>query len=272
MCVNPHFEGSLSYDGVRDIGFISVENAPLKRAPQTDVLIWRPLGKQRKECMSEFTEPDTEDMDGVTSIKGHERTYYHARNNQKMHSLAEYDAADEDNKAPDWLVDRTRDLIEDFTDVNEGEKMLMKMWNIHILKNGYIADFTVSDGCLSFVAEYGRDIVTNNLMRNFLIHLNCMIEFQVIPQTTVVKAMEALFKVQRQMVAEGHSTAAKEEMLMEIDPIASTEKGTVKTTENGPVLKENGSAKENSDAVTNGDGSDLKENGTVSVEKGDGTG
>lgn len=197
VCVNPNFESLLSYDGVRDIGFISVENAPLKRIPQTDVLIARPY--KYKENLLEFTEPETEELDGISAIKGHERTYYHTRNNQKMHSLAEYNAAEEDNKSPDWLVDRTRDLIEEFTDVNEGEKMLMKLWNIHILKRGYIADFTITDGCKSFVRDYGHEIIKNNLRRNFLIHLNNLIEFQVIAQSAVVETMDLLSDIAKQM-------------------------------------------------------------------------
>lgn len=29
-------------------------------------------------------------------------------------------------------------MIDEFTDVNEGEKELMKMWNLHIMKHGYV--------------------------------------------------------------------------------------------------------------------------------------
>jgi polycomb protein SUZ12 len=28
-------------------------------------------------------------------------------------------------------------MIDDFTDVNEGEKELMKMWNLHVMKHGW---------------------------------------------------------------------------------------------------------------------------------------
>jgi len=197
VCVNPNFESSLCYDGVRDIGFISVENAPLQRVPQTDVLIGRP--HKFKEDFSEFTEVESEEIYGISPMKGHERTYYHTKNNQKMVSLSEYSPAEEDDKSPAWLVDRTRDMIEEFTDVNEGEKMLMKMWNIHILKKGYIADFMITEGCMTFIEEYGKEIIKNSLSRNFLIHLNSLIEFQVIPQSTVVQAMNALFKMKETM-------------------------------------------------------------------------
>lgn len=32
-------------------------------------------------------------------------------------------------------------MIEEFTDVNEGEKSLMKLWNLHMLKKGYVLFF-----------------------------------------------------------------------------------------------------------------------------------
>ena len=29
-------------------------------------------------------------------------------------------------------------MIDEFTDVNEGEKEVMKMWNLHVMKNGLV--------------------------------------------------------------------------------------------------------------------------------------
>ena len=197
VCVNPNFEASLAHNdavAARDIGYIVLENAPLKRTPQTNILVARP--EKHVENLSEFTEPETgEELDGVTSIKGHERTYYHTANNQKMHGLSEYNPALEDSRSPAWLVDLTGDLIEEFTDVNEGEKMLMKMWNIHILKKGYIADHMIVEGCKTFVQDFGNEIISQNLTRNFIIHLNSLIEFQVIPQSAVVSTLDILFRM-----------------------------------------------------------------------------
>lgn len=194
VCVN-----SLSYDGIKDIGFISVENAPLKRVPQTDVLIGKP--GDFKEDLSEFIQPECDEIGGASPLKAHQRNYYHTKNNQKMTSLSEYCPKEEDNRCPEWLVDRTQDMIEEFTDVNEGEKRLMKIWNLHVLKKGYIADFTITEGCKSFVQEYGPEIIKNNLTRNLLIHLNSLIEFQVVPQSTVLHAMDLLFELKERMMS-----------------------------------------------------------------------
>jgi hypothetical protein len=35
---------------------------------------------------------------------------------------------------PEWLQLKTSKMIDDFTDVNEGEKEFMKIWNNHVQK------------------------------------------------------------------------------------------------------------------------------------------
>ncbi|XP_057310845.1 polycomb protein suz12-like [Hydractinia symbiolongicarpus] len=200
VCVNDNFEGTLDFDGIKDMGFINVDDAPLHRKPQTEILVARPF--KVVEDLNEFAEPDTEEIEGVVAIKGHDRVYYHGRNNQHVVHHSEFDYNSEDEKAPDWLQEKTQNMIEEFTDVNEGEKSLMKLWNLHMLKKGYIADFTVTQGCKSFVEEYGRDVIEKNMARNFLLHLNNMIEFQVISQSTVIQAMNALEKIRQSMQEE----------------------------------------------------------------------
>lgn len=29
-------------------------------------------------------------------------------------------------------------MIDEFTDVNEGEKEVMKLWNLHVMKHGFV--------------------------------------------------------------------------------------------------------------------------------------
>ena len=43
----------------------------------------------------------------------------------------------EDETDPRWLQKKTTMMIDEFTDVNEGEKELMKMWNLHVMRHGY---------------------------------------------------------------------------------------------------------------------------------------
>jgi hypothetical protein len=38
----------------------------------------------------------------------------------------------EDQADPSWLLTKMCRMIDEFSDVNEGEKDFMKMWNMHI--------------------------------------------------------------------------------------------------------------------------------------------
>jgi len=199
VCMNENFENSLDLDGIKDMGFINVDEAPLKRKPQTEILVARPC--KLIEDLTEFTEPDIEEIDGVAPMKGHDRVYYHSNNNEKLGHFNEFDY-NSDDQAPDWLEDKIQDMIEEFTDVNDGEKVLMKLWNLHLLKKNYIADFSVAYGCVTFVEEYGEYILKNKMKRNFLLHLNNLIEFQVIPQSAAVQTMDCLSSFEKKMLVE----------------------------------------------------------------------
>ncbi len=51
------------------------------------------------------------------------------------------DVDSEDESDPKWLQKKTTMMIDDFTDVNDGEKELMKMWNLHVMKHGFVTLF-----------------------------------------------------------------------------------------------------------------------------------
>lgn len=51
------------------------------------------------------------------------------------------DVDSEDENDPKWLQKKTTMMIDDFTDVNDGEKELMKMWNLHVMKHGYVFSY-----------------------------------------------------------------------------------------------------------------------------------
>lgn len=194
VCLNDTFEGSLSFDGIKDIGFIDIDHAPVKRKSTTEIIVLRPFIDSKD--MKEFMEPDKRDFAGITPLAlSHQRSYFHSTNNQEIPHLNEFDVNSEDEGPPDWLQEKTHEMIEEFTDVNKGEKVLMQLWNMHVLEKSYLADFTVAAGCVTFVESYGTIILKKNLVRNFMIHLNNLFEFQVISQTSIVNAMDALIKM-----------------------------------------------------------------------------
>lgn len=50
----------------------------------------------------------------------------------------EMDVDSEDESDPIWLRKKTSMMIDEFTDVNDGEKEIMKMWNLHVMREGYV--------------------------------------------------------------------------------------------------------------------------------------
>lgn len=61
--------------------------------------------------------------------------YHHTMTCLPVHPK-ELDIDSEGENDSAWLQHKTLMMIDEFTDVNEGEKELMKMWNLHIMKNG----------------------------------------------------------------------------------------------------------------------------------------
>lgn len=53
------------------------------------------------------------------------------------------DIDSEGENDPKWLQQKTIMMIDDFTDVNEGEKELMKLWNLHVMKHGLVSLYSL---------------------------------------------------------------------------------------------------------------------------------
>ena len=59
-------------------------------------------------------------------------------------------------------------MIDDFTDVNRGEKEFMKMWNNHVQKYTFVGDCQMPRALAMFIDIRGQDIVQKNLFRQML--------------------------------------------------------------------------------------------------------
>ena len=67
---------------------------------------------------------------------GHHRLYFHSDTNIPIRPC-EFDVDSEEEPDPDWLKDHIRKMLDEFTDVNDGEKPIMKLWNLYIMKHRY---------------------------------------------------------------------------------------------------------------------------------------
>ncbi|KAL3315893.1 Polycomb protein suz12 [Cichlidogyrus casuarinus] len=82
----------------------------------------------------------------------------------------------------EWLRQHYQRKLEEFTDVNAGEKKMMQLWNAYLL--GITPDkFVVSDGLIGtvimpgFVEKYGPYIAKQGLRFNLLLHLTNLVEY-----------------------------------------------------------------------------------------------
>uniref|UniRef100_A0A9J7XLZ2 SUZ12 polycomb repressive complex 2 subunit a n=2 Tax=Cyprinus carpio TaxID=7962 RepID=A0A9J7XLZ2_CYPCA len=171
-------------------GFAFSRNGPVKRTPVTHLLVCRP--KRSKPSLSEFLEPeDGEQEQQRTYISGHNRLYFHSDSCTPLRPQ-EMDVDSEDERDPAWLREKTVMQIDEFTDVNEGEKEVMKLWNLHVMKNGFIADNQMNQACLLFVEQHITTIIEKNLCQNILLHLVSMHDFGLVNTATIDKAMAHL--------------------------------------------------------------------------------
>uniref|UniRef100_A0A672SW97 Polycomb protein suz12-A n=1 Tax=Sinocyclocheilus grahami TaxID=75366 RepID=A0A672SW97_SINGR len=154
--------------------------------------------KRSKPSLSEFLEPeDGEQEQQRTYISGHNRLYFHSDSCMPLRPQ-EMDVDSEDERDPAWLREKTVMQIDEFTDVNEGEKEVMKMWNLHVMKHGFIADTQMNQACMLFVEQHGTTIIEKNLCRNVLLHLVSMHDFGLVNTGNIDKAMAQLRDLKRQ--------------------------------------------------------------------------
>ncbi|XP_042249226.1 polycomb protein suz12-B-like [Thunnus maccoyii] len=199
VSINESYDGSYA-GNPQDIhsqpGFAFSRNGPVKRTAVTHILVCRP--KRTKPSLSEFLESEDGDPEQQRPyISGHNRLYFHSDSCVPLRPQ-EMEVDSEDERDPDWLKEKTVKQIEEFTDVNEGEKEIMKLWNLHVMKHGFIADNQMNKACLVFAEHHGAYIVQHNLCRNFLLHLISMHDFNLISTTTIDRAMAGLRLIQNQ--------------------------------------------------------------------------
>uniref|UniRef100_A0A7N8X3Y6 SUZ12 polycomb repressive complex 2 subunit b n=1 Tax=Mastacembelus armatus TaxID=205130 RepID=A0A7N8X3Y6_9TELE len=178
-------------------GFAFSRNGPVKRTAVTHILVCRP--KRTKPSLSEFLESEDGELEQQrTYISGHNRLYFHSDSCMPLRPQ-EMDVDSEDERDPEWLREKTATQLDEFTDVNEGEKEVMKLWNLHVMKHGFIADNQMSQAIMLFVENRGAHIIRRNLCRNFLLHLVSMHDFNLVGTATIDRAMAHLRQIQEEL-------------------------------------------------------------------------
>jgi polycomb protein SUZ12 len=130
--VNELYDGS--YSGAPHDVLLGSQRGPTRRNVVTNIMVFRP--RKPTFNMNEFQEADDGELDQQRQyISGHNRIYYHSETCIPI-LPKELDYDSEGEPDPKWLQRTTKQMIDEFTDVNGGEKELMKLWNLHVMKHG----------------------------------------------------------------------------------------------------------------------------------------
>ncbi|KAH8335263.1 hypothetical protein KR074_001086 [Drosophila pseudoananassae] len=163
---------------------------PVRRTSVTSLMVCRP--RRQKTCLDEFLELDEDDISNQRSyITGHNRLYHHTETCLPVHPK-ELDIDSEGESDPLWLRQKTIQMIDEFSDVNEGEKELMKLWNLHVMRHGFVGDCQLPLACEMFLEAKGHEIVRKNLYRNFILHMCSLFDYGLIAAETVYKTVQKL--------------------------------------------------------------------------------
>ncbi|XP_055529889.1 polycomb protein suz12 isoform X2 [Wyeomyia smithii] len=195
VSINELYDGSYNgspHDLLDTVSAFS-RRGPVRRTVVTNLLVCRP--RRQKHSLIEFIECDENEFDNQRPfITGHNRMYHHTMTCLPVHPK-ELDIDSEGESDPLWLQHKTMQMIDEFTDVNEGEKELMKMWNLHVMKFGYVGDCQIPIALEMFIECRGRELLKKNLYRNFVLHMSSMFDFGLVSPEVMQKAIRKMQKL-----------------------------------------------------------------------------
>ncbi|CAF0733569.1 unnamed protein product [Rotaria sp. Silwood1] len=167
------------YDGSLDTFDVFSEYYPRKKRITSELILWRPP-RYRRLAM--------DDAPFVCRRAALTRVYRHTTGAQPIEP--EHMQIDSDDEIyPEWTQQLSRRMMEDFQDVNEGEKEMMIMWNHHIMKHNFIADSQMPFACEIFVERHAKDLREKNLIKNFYLHLATLQLYNLIKKTDLAKCI-----------------------------------------------------------------------------------
>lgn len=203
VSINEQFDGSYTgspHDLVGPAGSAFARSGPVRRQVLTRILVCRPRRPKQNE-LSEFLEIDENELNSQRPyITGHNRLYHHTLTCLPVHPKG-LDIDSEGENDPAWLQHKTKQMIDEFTDVNEGEKELMKMWNLHIMRKGYVGDIQIPLACDMFLDLHGEELLRKNLYKNFVLHLCNFFDYGLISPEVLYNTMQ---KLQKKLVDSGN--------------------------------------------------------------------
>jgi polycomb protein SUZ12 len=196
VTINELFNGSYlgnCYDAHSAFGYSLSRHEPTKRIPVTFIFVCK---KKNLDYSNEAIDIYAlNEIKAMSSNNCLEKLFYHTRTCSTI-SVGELNnnlIDSDDELDPEWLKEQTGLFIQEFADVNSGEKEIMRLWNLHILHNNFIADSQVFNACETFIEYFGSFILENNLVNNFYLHLANLSDYGLLDANKITKLSDLLF-------------------------------------------------------------------------------
>jgi len=197
------FEGNSQDSALTRLGFSHSRCRAIQRTPMTQVLVYPGLRASRmpfEGTLDEFIEASTngDDVGHADNrsgyMLGHNRLYYRSTTVQPM-TAADMDYDSETDTKPGWLKTKMCKLMDDFTDVNWGEKEVLKLWNTHVMEHDFSAYRHLPELLQRFVRNQGPLMLEKQLENNYLQHLVNLHDFGLIKPSVVNHSFAALLRL-----------------------------------------------------------------------------
>eukprot|EP00543_Licmophora_paradoxa_P001395 CAMPEP_0202459278 /NCGR_PEP_ID=MMETSP1360-20130828/34258_1 /ASSEMBLY_ACC=CAM_ASM_000848 /TAXON_ID=515479 /ORGANISM="Licmophora paradoxa, Strain CCMP2313" /LENGTH=295 /DNA_ID=CAMNT_0049080275 /DNA_START=1 /DNA_END=888 /DNA_ORIENTATION=+ len=110
------------------------------------------------------------------------RQYYHSRTNEPMvDGEWDHDSDEESDKA--WFEKMSEDLIDDFEDVTDSEKLFIFMWNRFMKSHTVVPDLAIPNRCLRFIRMHTAAMEKHNLRHELNLHLMGLWDHRLLSQS-----------------------------------------------------------------------------------------
>jgi polycomb protein SUZ12 len=161
----------------------ALETKPADRAMQLDDVLAEDLyidptdrGKAPKKRQ---TKKALEQEKKAAIVDPSKRQYYHSRTFLPMDNPMSDEDSEVEETDFDIILETRTALLNQFDDVNDGEKWMMKLWNEFVTQRPGIplVHKCVYDAAKDFTGEYAAEISAMKLRRNYVLHLTNLHNF-----------------------------------------------------------------------------------------------
>lgn len=198
--MNSFFDGSYNgnqYDLPQPYGYSLSRLGPSVRVPITYIYVCKKSNFEYSNDINDLTCANQMQFNTLyNTTNGLERLYYHTRTLSpiKAKEILKNNEDSDNEIDPEWLKEQTEMYLLEFTDVNTGEKGLMKLWNYHSMSlDNLVGDCQIQSACESFIQKYTHLILKLNLKKNFLLHLANLYDYGLLKQSVMLQLIDLFY-------------------------------------------------------------------------------